>query len=150
MTEISKATLNDISSLMQMGEAFFYEAGWHTLYEWDEKSASYALIELVNNPQAAVYIAKQDGEPIGMASALLYPLWYNHNITTFQEFFLYVKPIHRNGIGHKLKQKLEDEAKERGARTVVMGSVEDMPNLDTYYARFGYRPSEKSFIKRLV
>lgn len=149
MTEIIKATIDDLPDLVTMGRAFFHEAQWHKLYEWSNESASIALTDLIKNPQAIVYLAKQESIAIGMAAAVLYPLWYNTDIKVAQEFFLYVKPEKR-GIGTKLKNKLEEVAIEMGAITMAMGSVESLPSLDTYYARSGYFPSEKTFIKRLV
>lgn len=149
MAEIIKATLEDLDSLISMGYAFFLEAKWDEFYEWDDLSASSALIKLINNPDAIVYVAKENGIAIGMASALLYPLWYNTNIITGQEFFLYVQPDKRNGVGHKLKSQLESDIRDKGARTGIMGSVETMPSLDEYYIRSGYALSEKTFIKRL-
>ncbi len=148
MTDIIKATIADLNDIVEMGCAFFHEAQWQELYEWDNISAASVLEDLINNPQAIVYMAKQDGESIGMAAAVLYPLWYNINIQVAQEFFMYVKPEKR-GVGTKLKNKLESIAAEMGARTMAMGSVEALPALDTYYARSGYAPSEKTFIKRL-
>lgn len=130
-----------------MGRAFFYEAEWDKLYQWDDLSAAVALEDLINNPNAIVYIVK-DKDPIGMGAAVLYPLWYNTTIMTAQEFFMYIQPEKR-GMGTKLKKKLEETAKEMGAVTMVMGSVEALPPLDIYYARSGYAPSEKTFIKRL-
>ncbi len=149
MTDIFKATLSDLDDLVEMGRVFFYEAGWNTLYEWNDSSAALALTNLINNEDGIVYIAKKDGVSVGMASALLYPIWYNNEIIVAQEFFLYVEPEHRNGIGHKLKSQIEEEACNRGARTMAFGSVEGMPSLNNYYARTGYAPSEHTFIKRL-
>lgn len=148
MTEIVKATIDDLKDLVTMGRAFFHEAQWQGLYEWDDLSAATVLEDLINNELALVYMAKQDGVSIGMASAVLYPLWYNTNILTAQEFFMYIQPDKR-GAGTKLKNTLEQAAREKGARTMAMGSVEALPSLDTYYARSGYAPSEKTFIKRL-
>lgn len=148
MVDIIKATIDDLKDLIEMGRAFFYEAQWQDLYEWDNISASSVLEDLINDSKALVYLAKKDGVAIGMAAAVLYPLWYNTNILTAQEFFMYVIPEQR-GIGTKLKNKLEEEARLNGARTMAMGSVEALPSLDTYYARSGYAPSEKTFIKRL-
>jgi len=148
MTDIIKATIDDLNDLVTMGCAFFHEAQWQDLYEWDNNSASLVLADLIQNPEAVVYMAKQDGISIGMAAAVLYPLWYNTNIKVAQEFFMYVRPEKR-GVGTKLKNKLEEEAIKMGARTMAMGSVEALPALDKYYARSGYAPSEKTFIKRL-
>lgn len=149
MTQIIKATIQDLKDLVHMGRDFFYEAQWGELYKWDDISAVSALEDLINNPLAIVYMAKEDGISIGMAAAVLYPLWYNTKVLVAQEFFLYVLPEKRTGIGHKLKLKLEEDAIKLGAVTMAMGSVEALPSLDTYYARSGYAPSEKTFIKRL-
>lgn len=149
MAEIIKATLEDLSDLVNMGRAFFYEAKWDKFYQWDDFSASSALTKLITNPNAIVLIARKDGAAIGMASALLYPLWYNDKILTGQEFFLYVEPERRKGIGHILKSQLEDEIKARGALTSIMGSVESMPALGEYYAKTGYELTERTYMKRL-
>lgn len=149
MTHILKATSEDLKDLVTMGRAFFYEAEWDKLYEWDNLAAASALEDLINNESAIVYMAKENDMSIGMAAAVLYPIWYNPDILVAQEFFMYVQPDKRKGCGHKLKAKLEEEAIRMGARTMAMGSVEALPSLDTYYARSGYSPSEKTFIKRL-
>lgn len=149
---ITKAIITDVEDLVRMGRAFFHEAEWHKLYTWDDEDAGKVLTDLISNPDAIVYIAKEMGVAIGMASALTYPLWYNTKIKTAQEFFLYVDPDRRKDsgrVGHRLKTKLEEDARAMGAETMAMGSVEAMPALDMYYARSGYAPSEKTFIKRL-
>lgn len=146
---IEKATLSDLNDLVTMGRDFFYEAEWDKLYEWNDSSAAIALTNLINNPDGIVYLAKKENQSIGMASALLYPIWYNTDIITAQEFFFYVMPEYRKGTGHLLKTEIENEAQLRGARTMVFGSVEGMPSLNNYYARTGYIPSEHTFIKRL-
>ena len=132
-----------------MGREFFHEAEWHKLYEWSDISSSVALSDLINNENAAIFVAKDNDVTIGMGAMVVYPLWYNLDVKVAQEFFLYVHPDKRNGVGHKLKLKLEEEAIRLGATTMAMGSVESLPSLDTYYARSGYSPSEKTFIKRL-
>lgn len=147
--EVSKACIEDLSSLVEMGRAFFYEAKWDNLYKWDDDSARPVLEDFITNESAVVYVARKDDTIIGMACALLYPLWYNNAEIVAQELFLYVKPEHRRGVGHKLALKLEESAKEKGARAMVMGSVEAMPSLEEYYRKCSYSPSERTYIKGL-
>ena len=56
------------------------------------------------------------------------------------------------GIGMKLKKKMEEEAKDRGALSIQMKAIDALngDRMANLYIRNGYRPSEHSFIKRLV
>lgn len=149
--EILKATTQDLPDIVKMGRKFFYEAKWQEVYKWDNEEATIALSSLIGNPDVIMLIAK-DTKTIGMVAGMIYPLWYNPKIKTAQELYLYVTPERRHslsGVGHRLKTYLEEEVRIRGVNTMVMGSVEAMPNLDKYYARCGYAPSEKTYIKRL-
>jgi hypothetical protein len=52
----------------------------------------------------------------------------------------------------KLKKRMEEEAKDRGALSIQMKSIDALngDRMSNLYIRNGYRPSEHSFIKRLV
>ncbi len=67
-----------------------------------------------------------------------------------QEWFWYITPEKRNfnGLGVRLLLRLEAEIKKRGIDIINMQSQESLPALDSLYARLGYRPAEKTFIKR--
>jgi hypothetical protein len=77
----------------------------------------------------------------------------NHSHISCEELFWWADPeSNYPGIGMKLKKRMEEEAKDRGALSIQMKSIsalngERMANL---YIRNGYKPSENSFIKRLV
>ena len=132
-----------------MGGKFFAEAKWKAPLVWSDKSAAIALTDLIENPDAIVLIAKKDGESIGMVGGMVYPVWYNSDIIMGQEFFWYVKPEERRGVGKKMLDELERIAKEKGAVIFEMMSMDAMPSLDKFYTKVGYEPSEKIFIKRL-
>lgn len=132
-----------------MGNAFFYEAQWDKVgIQWNDESALTALSGMINDDNTIIFIAKED-EAIGMIGGVIYPVWYNLKMNMAQEFFWYVKPEKRKGVGIKLLQALESEVKSRGVEPFSMLSVEGMPELDGLYSRLGYAPSEKTFIKRL-
>jgi GNAT superfamily N-acetyltransferase len=147
--EITQATLEDLDSIVKMGGAFFAEAAWEAPLVWDDKQAEEPLKDLIENEDAIMLIARKESEIIGMVGGLVYPVWYNPSILMGQEFFWYVKPEHRCGVGARLLTELEKEAKEKGAVIFEMMSMESMPSLDGFYNRFGYKSSEKTFIKRL-
>lgn len=146
---ISKATHLDLPDLVNMGRDFFYEAKWDEQgIEWDDKASEKTLSMMLEDENNIIFIAKTE-VAIGMICGVIYPVWYNHNVNMAQEFFWYVKPEKRRGVGLKLLEALEKEVKARGVKTFAMLSVESMPKLDDLYVKCGYAPSEKTFIKRL-
>jgi ribosomal protein S18 acetylase RimI-like enzyme len=147
--EIRKATHEDLEDLVRMGRAFFYEAKWDNQgIEWNDEAARLTLADMLEKEDNIIYMAHTE-IAIGMIAGVIYPVWYNHNIKMAQEFFWYVIPEKRRGVGLKLLKALEEEIKARGIKTFAMLSVETMPSLDSLYIREGYAPSEKTFIKRL-
>ncbi len=146
---VRKATEKDLTEITQMGRIFFMEAAWGDVCEWDDLAAYESLYNMVVGDNCIIMVAEQDNKIIGMVGAVLFPLWFNPAIKMGQEFFLYVKLEHRGGVGIKLMQALEDEAKENGVQGFAMLAVENLPSLDKFYSKWGYRPSEKTYIKRL-
>lgn len=147
MIVIEKATIKDMPQIAKMGKAFFKEAGWEDVAEWDDEAAFDALLKTIENH--TVFVAKKGDETIGMISAILTPLWFNPKYVNAQEFFWYVKPEERGGVGLKLYYALEDEVRKLGAQSLTMLSVKAMPSLDNLYKKLGYRPAENTFMKRL-
>jgi len=146
---ILKATKSDLSDLVKMGRAFFYEAQWDKVgIKWDDESAFTALEGMLEDEDTIIFIAKEN-KAIGMIGGLIYPVWYNLKMKMAQEFFWYVTPEKRKGVGIKLLSALEQEVKSRGIVPFTMLSVEGMPELQQLYSRLGYAPSERTFIKRL-
>lgn len=148
MTEIIRASFGNLLSLVEMGRNFFTEAGWGDVAEWKDEEGCNALVHMLQSGQL-IFIAKRGNEIVGMIGAIIYPLWFNASVKMAQEVFWYMKPEERNGTGSLLLDALEKEAKAQGVHALSMLSVEKLPSLDDYYIRRGYRPSEKTFIKRL-
>lgn len=150
MLTIEPATSDDLSCITEMGHAFFKEAGWADVAEWEDVIASQALSNLLDNENFIFLIARQDGDVMGMAGGLIFPMWFNPKVLMSQEFFWYVKPHARTGIGLKLYNALEERFKERGVDVFSMIAVSKLPSLEKFYIRKGFRQSEQTYIKRLV
>jgi len=146
---IRKALEKDLTTLTEMGRIFFMEAAWGDVCEWDDLAAYESLFNMIEADNSIILVAEQGEKIIGMVGAVLFPLWFNPAVKMGQEFFMYVKPEYRGGVGMKLMEALESAAKDEGVHGFAMLSVENLPSLDKFYLRQGYRPSEKTFIKRL-
>lgn len=148
---IRPATAADLPRLVAMGRAFFAEAAWADVARWDDDGALSALDAMVDADNGVILVAEEDGRIVGMAAACLCPLWFCPDELTGQEWFWYVEPDARHGVGRALLDALEAAVKARGARTFTMLAVASLRGhaLDRLYQRRGYRPGERSYVKRL-
>lgn len=148
--EISKATIDDLPDLVSMGEAFFDEAKWHSIYgEWDDTQASEALSDLINDDNAILFMARADGKSVGMIGGYLSPFWLKKTTRMITEFYWYVQPEYRGRVGILLKNALDSIAREEGAEVSQMSSLAEIPEVEALYGRMGYELREKIYIKRL-
>ncbi len=132
-----------------MGAAFYNEAGWPEVYgEWSDVEASVALTDFLNDENSIAFMAKENEKSIGMIGGYLHPFWLKKSQTMITEFYWYVMPEQRKGVGSLLKNALDDEAISRGIKVSAMSSIEKLPSLDNLYERQGYKLYEKTFMKR--
>lgn len=147
---IRPADERDIPALLRMGHYFFDEAGWGDVTEYDPGSMEITLRHLIDSAGGILLVAESGGAVVGMAAALLYPHYFNTDSLTGQEIFWWVDPAHRKGEGGALLDALESAAQAAGAVSFTMVSVADLRSdaLDRVYRRRGYRPAERTYIKR--
>lgn len=147
---IRRAVPNDIFALLDMGEAFFKEAGWDKHAEFDRDSFAMTCALLMDN--AVLLVAEKDGAVVGMAGAGLSPAYWNHKVLTSQELFFYCVPAHRKGTGKALLDGLEAAVKERGVVLFSMSAEEGMraDALGRMYRQRQYFPMERMFWKVLA
>ena len=147
---IRKARLADVEQLVEMGRNFHKEAGWLDIVEWNNHAADIALASMVDSKDSVILVVENGGdELIGMIAAVICPMWFNKSVLTAQEWFWYVKPENRGGVGIKLFKKLEDMLRQKGVEVLTMISVKEMPSIDGIYIKLGFRQSEQNWIKRL-
>jgi len=147
---VREATTDDLPELLRMGEMFASCIG--ASIEYDEASFAETLRGMIENDQATVMVA-EGASIVGMIAGLLFPAFFNHAHLTGQELVWWVDPEHRRGrAGIMLFSALEDWAKESGAQTFSMMSIEPLKTdeVNQMYERKGYTVHEHSFIKELT
>lgn len=149
---IRDAVHSDIPAIVEMGSLFFSEAEWSDVTEWDDDSVSATLANLIEGDGGILLVAERDGEVIGMTGGLVHPAYFNAHHLTGQELFWWVRPEFRKGVGAEMFSRLEQEAKDRGAKSWSMIALDRVrpKAMDRIYKVSGYRCAEHSYIKRLV
>lgn len=145
---IRPAVPTDVFSLMDMGAAFFVEAGWDKHAQFDPESFAMTCGALIEG--GILLVAEKDDGLAGMAGAALAPAYWNRKVLTSQELFWYCKPAHRKGVGRRLMAALEDAVQSCGVTLFSMSAEEGLRGhtLGQLYARRGYFPVEKLYWKR--
>ncbi len=148
---IRDATEDDIPEILVMGRKFFDLAGWPEIAEWDDASVTATLNHLIGSDDGVLLVVEHDGI-VGMAGALLYPFYFNAKHRTGQELFWWAESGARGREALALFDALEDRAREQGAMSFAMITVEGLRSetLGRYYRRRGYRAAENTFIKSLL
>jgi hypothetical protein len=147
---IREARPDDMGRILELGERFFVESGWHHVAPWDAMS----FVETVErlDSDGVLLVSDDEGRVTGMAGAPIYPAYFNRNVRLSQEMFWYVDPAHRRGRdGIRLFEGMEAGVAAKGARTFTMGALAGHKAMQRarFYQRHDYKPIELSFIKRL-
>jgi GNAT superfamily N-acetyltransferase len=148
---IRLATPEDVPEIARLGGEFYAEAGWADIAEYRADDCAATLGQMVGTDAAILLVAEDEGEIVGMAGALTFPLYFNASHRAAQELFWWIKPGLRNGIGSRLLDTLETEARAKGCSSLIMIALDKVNPEATgrLYRRRGYRASEHSWIRRL-
>lgn len=148
---IRSASIDDAAPVAKLGESFHREACWADVVPYNAADCEATIRQLIESADGIVLVAENDGEIVGMAAGLAYPMYFNHAHRTGQELFWWVKPGLRDGTGRLLLEMLETEARAIGCLSWTMISLDKVnPEvMARLYRRRGYRASEHSFVKRL-
>lgn len=150
---IRHAVTNDAEQIAILGKRFHEQAAWSDIFNYNVSDCVASLEHFIGQPNFICMVAEIDGCFISFGSLVLAPIYFNHLHISAEELFWWSDPETPHlGIGRKLKKAMEEEARNRGALSIQMKSI-DLLNgnrMAKLYARDGYRPSEHSFIKRLV
>jgi GNAT superfamily N-acetyltransferase len=107
-------------------------------FELEFESARDLFLDLegLRQPRARLYVAEVVGEPIGMGG--LRPL----TADDAEIKRMYVRPSARGqGAGRAILQRLIDDARGLGYRTIHLDSAPFMHEAQTLYRSFGFAPS---------
>jgi GNAT superfamily N-acetyltransferase len=149
---IRAAHPDDMPALMEMGRAFFAEAGHEGSFpgfEFDPDSFEMTL-SLLGQSNLLLVADKGQGA-VGMGAIDVATAYWNRKVVLSREAFWYVQPAHRKGLGRALLAAMETAARSYGA--VVFDVVAEpgprSETLEILYQRKGFNPAERTFRKGL-
>lgn len=147
---VRRAEPADLPSCLDMTARFHAASPVSDVAPFDRDGMAVTLKEMLSNPRAGVWLALQDRTPVGIAGALLYPLYFNPAYEVVQELFWWLDPVARgSGAGEKLFRNVQDWAKDTGAVAVFMVALDDdrVSKMDKFYRRAGFSPMERTYMK---
>jgi GNAT superfamily N-acetyltransferase len=150
MVEVRRVVTTDLQSCLDMTARFHAASPISNVAPFDRDGMAVTLREMMMNPRAGVWLALLDGAPVGIAGALLYPLYFNPAYEVAQELFWWLNPEARgSGAGEKLFQNVQTWAKDKGASAVFMIALADsrVGKMDRFYKRAGFQPMEHTYMK---
>lgn len=148
---IRDATATDVPRIVEMGGAFFQEAGWAEFVTWDDASITATLGNLITADSGILVVSECDGALTGMVGGMVFPAYFNVHCKIGQELFLWVCPDARDGAGSALLDACEARARAAGAvawAQICLESHRPAATQRSYRSR-GYRAVERMSIKRL-
>ena len=105
-------------------------------FEFKSERDLFLDLDGLREPRARLYVAEIDGEPVGIGG--LRPL-SAHEAEIKR---MYVRPSSRGmGVGRAILQRLIDDARALGYRTIRLDSARFMHEAHALYRRFGFVPS---------
>jgi len=145
------ATLEDIPRIIELGQAFFCEAGLELFMSYCPESSAKTFAGMIESENAAIFLLTSGGEVVGGAGGILAPHYFNASHRTGQELFWYVDPAHRGRRESlRLLDALEAWAIGEGATTFVLASMQtSSPAVARLYQARGYHQLETYYMGRL-
>lgn len=150
---VRQATTDDLEAYIPMARNFLASTPMGNVVPFDEPAFRGFYKNAMENPDLGAWIAEDDGQPIGMAGAIVFPMYFNPNFISAQETWWWLEPTARgNGVGKILYQEIEKWAAERGAKALIMVALENekTSQFANLYARQGYKPMERSFFREVA
>ena len=146
---IRTALSQDIPEMARLGRLFFNESGYSILGDYSEKSVKESLTTFLESGQCVLIVAEEDDEIVGIAGALIFPLYLNQNIKMSQELFWWVHPEKRGTIGKEMLTYMEKQLEGNGVNALIMICLENLnPSLTgKLYERRGYKLIEHNYMR---
>jgi len=138
---VRPARADDLPAIEEMwGE--LRETGGRLARALSEPAAAAAgLAKLIENPDARLFIAVMDDEPVGLAYVVCQPLVPLQVSNAVHIAFIHVRPEHRRrGMGRALIVAVLDYADDIGADQISVALDPTLRDASRFFARLGLRP----------
>ena len=150
---VRKATEADLPKYIELAKAFHTASPMHGAIDFDPDGYSRFYLSSINQDSIGIWLAEIGDKIVGICGALAYPLYFNPSALVVQELWWWLTPNARgSGAGTKMFQQIEQWAKEQNATALFMIALEDerAQKMERLYARAGFKPMERTFIKEVT
>lgn len=147
---IRKANKYDIPAIIELLKAYREAAPADYLRAANDQNHIESLLLSMIAGAGFVLLAKQDGVPVGMVMAAIFPNIWNPAARQCSEVAYWVQPEARGGrIAHRLFREFTAQCERLKADgQIAFYSVSKMVNSpDLNYGRFGFSKLEETWIK---
>lgn len=143
---IRLAEKKDLSLLLALTERFFNVSGYDSIARFDKNDVTNLLLSLIDSETILT-----DGKS-AVLGFVVYPLYMNTDCLVSQELFWWVDEEYRStGVGLKMLNEAEKISKQKGAKTIMMLSLNDLDGdkVNKLYERRGYEKKEQTYMRAL-
>ncbi len=148
--QVRPATLLDLGKYARLGEQFIAASPLGKEAGHSPAETLNFLTSALENPDIGMWLAEQDGQMVGICSAIAYPLYFRPSYTIVQELWWWLTPEARgSGAGQMMFKEIERWAVTKNAAALTMIALENdaVDKVGRFYRRAGFRPLERTFIK---
>jgi len=146
-------TEDDLPAYIEMAAAFHASCPIDDLIPFDPEGTAAFLAGVMDKDIFRVVLAEIDGVPVGIAGAALHPMYFSPSNSAVQELWWWLSPDHRgSGAAKRMYADIENWARQSGAVAMFMVALHDanVERMANMYARSGFRPMERTFVKGLL
>ena len=152
MLRVRLAEKSDKAGIIEQARAFFAASPMGQRVDFDEVGFAAFLDYVEGSDGARVWVVDKDGEVVGIAGALAFPLYFAPSVTVVQELFWWIDPAERGtSAGAQMMFEIEGWAEQIGASQLFMIALENerAPTMERVYSRRGFSPIERTFTKEI-
>lgn len=144
---IRGAQLEDIDKLVVLAEKFLAESPYD--FAFDELKVRILLEHMVVEDNYVIQVLTVDDEVCGAIGVSIAPFMFSQELVG-QEMFWFVDKEHRQGrSGFLLLRRMECTLGAMGIGSLIMTSLANYNNFDTFFDKIGYTKHEHSYLKRI-
>jgi GNAT superfamily N-acetyltransferase len=146
------AEKSDKAGIIKQAREFFAASPMGRRVEFDEEGFASFLDCVEASDSAQVWVVDKDGEVVGIAGVLAFPLYFAPSFTVAQELFWWIDPAERGTTAAKqMMFEIEGWAEQIGASQLFMIALENERSaaMERVYSRSGFSPIERTFTKEI-
>jgi len=118
-------------------------------YPSTAEQAAERLERIADDPSTVAYVAEVEGEVAGFGALHAQNLVERDELGCEVAALVVGERFRRRGIGELLMRAIEDEARARGAKYVVLNTAHRRADAHAFYEALGYEHTGRRYAKRL-